>query len=359
MDGTATATVSGKLAAAKRHRLIVLACLALALLAVIVLAVAVGAAGVPIGASARILLKRIPLLGRAIQRTWDPALETIIVSVRLPRVLLALMVGMALALAGAIFQSLFRNPMADPGIVGSSQGAALGATLAFFFSIDFRWGGLSATPVFAFVGALAAVLMLYVLSRSGGKVPVTSLLLVGFALSSFLASIVTLLMVISKDRLHNIFFWLMGGLGTTNWNMVTAITPFVVAGVAVTLFFTRDLNLMLLGEERAAQLGLQVERFKLIMLITASLIVGAAVSFSGIIGFVGLMTPHIVRLLTGPDHRYLVPGSLLGGALFMVLADTLARTLIAPNEMPVGIVTAFFGAPFFIFLLKRKKEAVI
>ncbi len=357
MEGTAT--VSAKLAAAKRHRLAVLACLALALLGVTVFAVAVGAAGVPLGTSAKILASRIPLLGRAIHKTWDPAMETIIVSVRLPRVILALMVGMALALAGAIFQSLFRNPMADPGIVGSSQGAALGATLAFFFSIDFHWGGLSAIPVFAFVGALAAVLMLYALSRTGGTVPVTSLLLVGFALSSFLASIVTLLMVISKDRLHNIFFWLMGGLGTTNWNMVTAIAPFTVAGIGITIFFTRDLNLMLLGEERAAQLGLSVERFKLIMLVTASLMIGAAVSFSGIIGFVGLMTPHIIRLLTGPDHRYLVPGSLLGGALFMVLADTLARTLLAPNELPVGIVTAFFGAPFFIFLLKRKKEAVI
>ncbi len=357
MEGTAS--VSARLAAAKRHRLVVLACLALALLAVTVFAVAVGAAGVPLGTSARILLKRVPLLGRAIHRTWDPSLETIIISVRLPRVLLAMMVGMALALAGTIFQSLFRNPMADPGIVGSSQGAALGATLAFFFSVDFHWGGLSATPVFAFLGALAAVLVLYALSRTGGTVPVTSLLLVGLALSSFLASIVTVFMVVAKDRLINIFFWLMGGLGTTNWDMVTAIAPFIVVGVITTLFFTRDLNLMLLGEERAAQLGLPVERFKLIMLVTASLIVGAAVAFSGIIGFVGLMTPHIVRLLTGPDHRYLVPGSLLGGALFMVLADTLARTVIAPNELPVGVVTAFFGAPFFIFLLKRKKEAVI
>ncbi len=357
MEGTAT--VSARLAAAKRHRLAVLACLALALLVVIILAVAVGAAGVPLGTSAKILLNRVPLLGRTVHKTWDPSLETIIISVRLPRVLLALMVGMALALAGTIFQSLFRNPMADPGIVGSSQGAALGATFAFFFSIDFHWGGLSAAPVFAFLGALATVLVLYALSRTGGTVPVTSLLLVGLALSSFLASIVTTLMVISKDRLHNIFFWLMGGLGTTNWNMVTAIVPFIVLGVVVTLFFTRDLNLMLLGEERAAQLGLSVERFKLIMLVTASLLVGAAVSVSGIIGFVGLMTPHIVRLLTGPDHRYLVPGSLIGGALFMVLADMLARTVIAPNELPVGIVTAFFGAPFFIFLLKRKKEAVI
>ncbi len=357
MEGTAT--VSARLAAAKRHRLVVLFCLALALLAVIVVAVAVGAAGVPLGTSARILINRIPLLGRTVHKTWDPSLETIIISVRLPRVLLALMVGMALALAGTIFQSLFRNPMADPGIVGTSQGAALGATLAFFFSIDFHWGGLSATPVFAFVGALATVLVLYALSRTGGTVPVTSLLLVGLALSSFLAAIVTTLMVISKDRLTNIFFWLMGGLGTTNWNMVTAVLPFIVVAVCVTLFFTRDLNLMLLGEERAAQLGLSVERFKLTMLITASLLVGAAVSVSGIIGFVGLMTPHIVRLLTGPDHKYLVPGSMLGGALFMVLADTLARTAIAPNELPVGIVTAFFGAPFFIFLLKRKKEAVI
>ncbi|MHB8781058.1 MAG: FecCD family ABC transporter permease [Candidatus Geothermincolia bacterium] len=353
MEGTTG--IALKLASARRHRLVVLACLGAALVAVTLLAISIGAAGVPLSTSARILGSRMPLLGRSISHTWDPTVETIIISVRLPRVVLALLVGMALALAGTIFQGLFRNPMADPGIVGSSQGGALGATLAFFFGIEFYWGGLSAVPLFAFAGALGAVLLLYLLARTGGTVPVTSLLLVGFALSSFIASIVTLLMVVSKDRLPNIFFWLMGGLGTSNWSRVTAILPFIVAGIAISVFFTRDLNLMLLGEARAAQLGLSVERTKLLMLMTASLLVGAAVSVSGIIGFVGLMTPHIVRLLTGPDHRYLVPGSLLGGGLFLVLADLLARTVIAPNELPVGIVTAFFGAPFFIYLLRSKR----
>ncbi len=357
MEGTLT--ISQRLAALQRRRATVLVALGLLLLLVVVVAVALGAVNVPLLTSARIILKRLPLLGRLLDATWSPTEETIILSVRLPRVMLALLVGMGLAVAGAIFQGLFRNPMADPSIIGSSQGAALGATIAFFFGINVGWGGLSAVPLFAFAGSMGAVILVYVIARSGGRVSISSLLLVGIALSSFLASIVSLLMVVSEDRMHNIFFWLMGGLGTGNWDMVLAVLPFVVSGSAVSIFCGKDLNLLLLGEDRAAQLGLEVERFKWLMIGVASLVVGAAVSVSGIIGFVGLMTPHIVRLLTGPDHRYLIPGSILGGGLFLVLADTLARTVIAPNELPVGIVTAFFGAPFFIYLLKRRKRAII
>jgi iron complex transport system permease protein len=347
--------IGARLAEVRKRRLAVLCGLAVSLAVVLVLGVALGAVYVPILTSARILLSRIPLLGRIINQDWTEAQRTIILSVRLPRVMLALLVGMALALAGAIFQGLFRNPMADPSIIGSSQGAALGATLAFFFGIKISWGGLSAVSMLAFVGSLIAVLLVYAIARTGGRVSISSLLLVGIAVSSFLASIVSLLMVISEDRMHNIFFWLMGGLTSGDWGQVGAVAPFILAGAAVTIFYARDLNLILLGEERAAQLGLRTERFKWVMIITASLMVGAAVSVSGIIGFVGLITPHIVRLMTGPDHRYLVPGSLLAGGCFLVLDDTLARTLIAPNELPVGIVTAFFGAPFFIYLLKRRK----
>lgn len=356
MEGTLSA--SQRLAALQRRRAAVLVALGLVLLLAVVIAVALGAVGVPPLTTARIILKRLPLLGRLVGVTWTPTEETIIISVRLPRVVLALLVGMGLAVAGAIFQGLFRNPMADPSIIGSSQGAALGATIAFFFGIKAGWGGLSAVPLFAFAGSLGAVMVVYLIARSGGRVSISSLLLVGIALSSFLASIVSLLMVVSEDRMHNIFFWLMGGLGTGNWDMVMAVLPFVLVGSVVSILYGKDLNLLLLGEERAAQLGLEVERFKWLMIGVASLVVGAAVSVSGIIGFVGLMTPHIVRLLTGPDHRYLVPGSLLGGGLFLVLADTLARTVIAPNELPVGIVTAFFGAPFFIYLLKRRRQAM-
>jgi len=354
----AIAGVADRLAALRRRRLTVLAAMGLVLAAVVVVAVALGAVSVPVITSARIILNRLPLLGRLVDATWTPTQETIIISVRLPRVLLALLVGMGLALAGAIFQGLFRNPMADPSIIGASQGAALGATIAFFFGINAGWGGLSSVPLFAFAGALLAVVVVYLIARAGGRVSVSSLLLVGIAVSSFLASIVSLLMVVSEDRMHNIFFWLMGGLGTGNWDMVLAVIPFIMAGSLVSIFMARDLNLLMLGEERAAQLGLETERFKWIMLAVASLVVGAAVSVSGIIGFVGLMTPHIVRQLTGPDHRFLIPGSLLGGGLFLVLADTLARTAIAPKELPVGIVTAFFGAPFFIYLLKRRRNVI-
>lgn len=348
--------IAARLVEVRKRRLAVLLGLGLALAVVLVLGVALGAVRVPVFTSARILLNKVPLLGRLITEDWTETQQTIILSVRLPRVMLAMLVGMALALAGAVFQGLFRNPMADPSIVGSSQGAALGATLAFFFGIKMSWGGLSAVSLMAFAGSLAAVVLVYAIARTGGRVSISSLLLVGIAVSSFLASIVSLLMVISEDRMHNIFFWLMGGISTGDWGQVGAVAPFIVAGAAVTLFYSRDLNLILLGDERASQLGMNTERFKWVMIVTASLMVGAAVSVSGIIGFVGLITPHIVRQMTGPDHRYLVPGSLLAGGCFLVLADTLARTLIAPNELPVGIVTAFFGAPFFIYLLKRRKN---
>lgn len=354
----AVAGVAKRLAVVRRRRLLVLALMGLLLVAAVVVAVALGAVYVPITTSARIILSRLPLAGRLIDATWSPTQETIIIAVRLPRVLLALLVGVGLALAGAIFQSLFRNPMADPGIIGSSQGAALGATIAFYFGIKAGWGSLSAVQLFAFCGAFLAVFLVYFIARAGGRVSIAYLLLVGFAISSFLASIVSLLLVMSEDRMHNIFFWLMGGLGTGNWDAVLAVFPFVAVGGAMSVFFARDLNLLMLGEERATQLGLEARRFQWVMFGAASLVVGAAVSVSGIIGFVGLMTPHIVRLLTGPDHRYLIPGSLLGGGLFLVLADTLARTLIAPNELPVGIVTAFFGAPFFIYLLKKRRHAI-
>ncbi len=355
-DMEEVAGVTTRLAALRRRRTAVLACLALSTLAAVMVAVALGAVYVPLATSIRIIISRLPLLGRLVERAWTPTQETIILSVRLPRVMLALLVGMGLALAGAVFQALFRNPMADPSIIGSSQGAALGATIAFFFGIDAGLGGLSAIPLFAFAGSLLAVLAVYAIARTGGRASVSSLLLVGIAISSFLASIVSLLMVVSEDRMHNIFFWLMGGLGTGNWDMVLAVSPFIAVGAATAVFMARDLNLLMLGEERAAQLGLETERFKWGMIVVASLVVGAAVSVSGIIGFVGLMTPHIVRLLTGPDHRFLIPGSIMGGGLFLVLADTLARTVIAPNELPVGIVTAFFGAPFFIYLLKRSRQ---
>jgi cobalamin transport system permease protein len=354
-----TVTLADRLALLRRRRVAVLIGLGLVLVAVVIAAVALGAVNVPLTTTARIILSRLPLLKRLVSVDWTSTQEAIIISVRLPRVLLALLVGMGLALAGAILQGLFRNPMADPGIIGPSQGAALGATIAFFFGIKVGLGSLSAVPLFAFAGAFMALILVYIIARTGGRVSVSYLLLVGFALSSFLASIVSLLMVVSEDRMHNIFFWLMGGLGTGNWDMVLAVTPFILVGSVISILFARDLNLLILGEERASQLGLDAERFKWIMLAVSALVVGAAVSVSGIIGFVGLMTPHTVRLLTGPDHRYLIPGSLIGGGLFLVLADTLARTVIAPNELPVGIVTAFFGAPFFIYLLKRRRNVAI
>lgn len=331
-----------------------LTCAGILLLAAIIVSVALGAVYVPVTTTARIIVNRIPLIGRLVSTTWTETQETIILTVRLPRVLLAMLVGMGLAAAGAIFQALFRNPMADPSIISSSQGAALGATIAFYFGIQLKWGGLSAIPVFAFVGAVIAVVVVYMAARTGGRVSVSSLLLIGIAMSTFLSSIVSMLMVINKNGMHAILFWLMGGLGGSSWNLVAAVLPFILIGGVLSMIFSRDLNLVSLGEERAAQLGLGVERFKWIMIGISSMLVGASVAVAGIIGFIGLITPHMVRLMTGPDHRYLIPGSLIGGGLLLVVADTLARTIIAPEELPVGIVTAFFGAPFFIYLIKTR-----
>ena len=279
--------------------------------------------------------------------------ETIIFQVRLPRICLGLLVGAALSVAGATLQGLFKNPMADPFIIGISSGAGLGAAFCIASGIVLSY----ATPLMAFIGASIAVFLVYNIARVGGKVPVDTLLLSGIAVSYFLSAITSFLMYMSEN-LHQIVFWLMGGLGGSGWGHVKIAFPLIFFGILIIYFFARDMNVMLLGEEAAQHLGIEVERFKRVMMLLASLITAAAVSFSGLIGFVGLVIPHIVRLLVGPDHRILIPSSALFGGIFLVWADTLARTIFAPTELPVGIITAFFGAPFFIYLLRSRKKSI-
>lgn len=279
--------------------------------------------------------------------------EIIIFQVRLPRILLGLLVGAALSVAGAVMQGLFKNPMADPYIIGISSGAGLGAAFCIASGIVFGY----ATPLMAFIGALTAIFLVYNIARVGGKVPIDTLLLSGIAVSYFLSAITSFLMYMS-DNLHQIVFWLMGGLDGGRWIHVKILFPIIFFGILTIYFFSRDMNVMLLGEESAQHLGIEVEQFKGIMMILASLITAAAVSVSGLIGFVGLMIPHIMRLLFGPDHRILIPSSALAGGIFLVWTDTLARTILAPTELPVGILTAFFGAPFFIYLLRSRKREI-
>lgn len=280
----------------------------------------------------------------------EPINEAIILQIRLPRIILAVLVGSALAVAGATMQGVFKNPMADPYVIGISSGAALGASMAIMLYIS--------VPVVAFLCAVGTAFLVYKIAKSNGKVPVETLLLSGIAVAAFFSAMTSLVMYLAGENLHQIVFWLMGGLWTSDWDKVAVAFPPISLGIIGILVFSRDLNAMLLGEEPAQHLGIEVENVRRILLILVSLITGIAVSVSGIIGFVGLIIPHMVRIVVGPDHRILIPSSALVGAIFLVWTDALARTVIAPTELPLGIITALFGVPFFIYLLRRKKRGV-
>ena len=322
----------------------------------IILALTFGAAHISPFTVFKILLAKLPLIKNLITPSWSIGEATIILQIRLPRIILGVLVGAALGVAGTTMQGLFKNPMADPYIIGISSGAALGAvfTIAFGLSIF----GMYTIPLMAFAGATAAIFLVYNIASVRRKLPVSTLLLAGIAVTLFLSAIISLMMYTSGEELHGIVFWLMGGLWGRNWNHVLMAFPFIFLGAIIIYIFARDLNVMLLGEEPAQHLGIEVETLKKIILLSASLITAAAVSVSGIIGFVGLIIPHAMRILVGPDHRILLPSSALVGGIFLVWADTLARTIIAPIELPVGIITALFGAPFFIYLLRTRKRAM-
>jgi cobalamin transport system permease protein len=316
-------------------------------------AVAAGAVWISPWTSIRLFAWKLHLIGQpsGVLRSTS----VILFQLRLPRVLLAAVVGAALATAGAVFQALFRNPMADPAIIGVSSGAALGAIVVILAGWGAALGGMGVSGA-AFVGALGTAFLVYRLARLGPSVQVATLLLAGIAVAAIISAAISLVMTFSGQEIRSIYFWLLGGLGARGWQSLAAATPFVAGGMAVALLAARDLNLAALGEERAAQLGLEVDRFKLLMLATGALSTAAAVSVAGLIGFVGLMTPHILRLVVGSDHRRLVPASILGGAAFMILADLAARTLVRPQEIPVGAVTAVLGGPFFLYLLRRERR---
>ncbi len=328
--------------------------LGLLLVASILAAVAFGAVAIAPGTTVRLILWKLHLAARP---TGVPdSTAVILFQLRLPRVLLAALVGAALAAAGTVFQALFRNPMADPAIIGVSSGAALGAIVVILLGAG---GALDAMGVSAaaFVGAMLTALVVYRLARLGPSVQVATLLLSGIAVAAIVSAVISLVMTFSGQNIRSIYFWLLGGLGARGWQSVIAASPFMGAGIVIAMWSAHDLNLIALGEERAAQLGLGVERFKIVSLATGSLLTAAAVSVSGLIGFVGLMTPHMLRLLVGADNRRLLPASILGGASFMILADLVARTAVRPEEIPVGAVTAVLGGPFFLYLLRRERKA--
>jgi iron complex transport system permease protein len=338
---------------------IIIILLTLALMLVFIFAVAAGPTQIPPLNTYGIIIKQIPLLGNFVGSELSLTEETIVLQVRLPRVLAAAIVGVALAVAGVVLQGLLRNPMADPYVLGISSGAGLGASLAIVFGAGAPFLGLLySIPIMAFVFAIGTVLLVYLISKRGEGVPMVTLLLVGMAANSFLLAIISVIKLFSGEAVHAIMAWMFGSLATTNWNHIKMSLPFVMIGVTVIYFFARDLNIMLLGEEQAQNLGVDAERLKKITIASATLITAASVSISGIIGFIGLIIPHMARILVGPDHRILIPSSALSGAIVLILCDTIGRMIVRPAELPVGIITSLLGVPFFIYLIRKKKRPI-
>jgi iron complex transport system permease protein len=341
----------------KRRRKLILTGLCLTLVAVILLAISIGPVQIPILDTIKILFHKISVFHTNV--SWQPTDEAILFQIRLPRVLAGVLVGSALSTAGVLFQGLLRNPMADPYVIGTAAGAAFGTTIAMLFPVSMISYSFGFIPAAAFIGALGAVLLVYWLARFGGKTPIVSMLLAGFVVSSFLVAIIMLLLSISNNlgtRLQEVFAFLMGGISVIYWQEIWVIAPIVIAGIAAAYFFATHLNAFSLGEDGAAYLGINVEREKFLILGIGSLLTACAVSLAGLIGFVGLIIPHAMRLLLGPDHKYLLPSSAAAGAIFLVIADLLARTILGPAELPVGVLTALIGAPFFIYLLRRSRR---
>jgi iron complex transport system permease protein len=314
--------------------------------------VAAGSVAIPPGQVWGIVLHRIfPALA---EPSWPPVRETIVMDVRLPRVVLCGVVGAGLSVCGMALQALVRNPLADPMLLGVSSGATVGAVLVVVSHVVLL--GVFSLPLAAFGGALAALTLVYFLARSGGRMTTTRLVLAGVATAEVLSAVASYLVVTSDDphAAESALRWMLGGLAGTTWQIVWIPAGAVLAGTGVLLAATRPLNLLLAGEEAAAALGLDVHRFRTALFVLVALMVGAIVAVSGSIGFVGLMMPHVVRLLVGADHRRALPAVALLGPAFLIAADLAARTVIAPEEIPVGILTALVGGPFFLWLMRRR-----
>ena len=336
----------------RRRRILAEALLLMALsLALVCLACTLGAARLGLREILGILGDR--LSGREIQ---NRSAGVILLKLRLPRVLLSYIVGAALSVSGACMQGVFQNPMAEPGLLGVSSGAAIGAAIAMIFNLQASWLGFGAVSLFAFAGGTLAVLLVLGIARTRGRTSTLSLLLSGIAVSSFLSAVLAGLLTLNHEKMESVYLWTMGSFTTASWSKLAAAAPVTLVGTLFLLVFARDLNALQLGDGEARLLGISPAAVRALALGVATLMTATAVSLSGVIGFVGLMAPHAVRALTGPDHRSLLPLSALTGGLFLLVADTLARTLLPPVELPVGVVTSFFGGPFFLILLKRSEK---
>ncbi len=329
---------------------IILLCFAL------LFSIAIGAVFIPPGTILRILLGELPW--SQIQADWPASFSSIILSVRLPHTILVALTGAALSSSGAAYQGLFRNPLSDPYLIGVASGAGLGAVLAMMIKWPGELAGYYLIPAAAFLGAILTVLLVYNLARVNGMVPLTTLILAGVAIGSLASALTSFIMLRSDEQVHRAIAFLLGGSPMAGWNPVLAALPYILVGMGLLSFSGHMLNVLQFGEEEARQMGLAVDRAKIYVILTASLTTAVAVAFSGIIGFIGLVIPHIIRMIWGPDYRRLIPLSIFAGASALLLADMLARILLAPSSLPVGIVTAITGAPFFLWILRRAKREV-
>jgi len=279
--------------------------------------------------------------------------KTILFEIRLPRLILTVLVGAALSLSGAVLQGLFQNPLVDPYVLGISSGGAVGAIVAILSGISL---GFITLPLFSFIFALATTFLVLRLGKIGTKMPLEIMLLAGVAIGFFFSALISLGMFLAGENLHQMVFWMMGGFWNSSWNKVITLLPLFIIGIPIVFSYSRELNAFLLGEKVAESMGVDVEKTKKILLLVTSLLVAGSVSVSGVIGFVGLVVPHIIRIIIGDDHRQLLPASFFLGSSVLLWADIFSRTLLHPVELPVGVLTSLMGAPFFIYLLRRKKK---
>ncbi len=331
--------------------------LAFVLFSIVFFSTVIGPANISPSDVGNAFLSKIPGLN-GLAGPVSPATETIIFQIRLPRILLGVLVGAGLAVAGVALQALFRNPMADPYTLGVSFGATLGATIAVMMPITLEWLGVSFMTILAFIGALVAVYIVYTISKVRGRVPIETLLLAGLAVGALLSALTMTLMLYSGESAQKILFWIAGGLSARGWPHVEVALVCVIIGVVVLYLFARELNVMMGGEEPARHLGVEVETIKKIILAASTLVAAAVVAVSGLIAFVGLVVPHMMRMVVGPDHRVLIPASLLAGGIILTLSDTAARMVVVPGELPVGVITAVFGAPFFLYLIRKTRRGM-
>jgi iron complex transport system permease protein len=324
-----------------------------ALIVAVIAGTLIGTVSIPPAEIVRILLYKIGLYAGHV--SWSSGDQAIVWSLRMPRVVAAALVGAALGVAGALFQAVLRNPLADPYVIGTAAGAQVGVIIGLLLPFQVLLFGFGPVQALSFVGALGTVLFVYSIARVGGRTPVVTLLLAGFVVSSFLISGTTMLAYLS-GRIDEVLAWTMGSLDVSAWDQLAATGPIIVLAIALAYITSDRLDVILLGEEQATHLGVRVERLKLAAIILASLLTGLAVTLAGVVAFVGLIVPHAARLLYGPRHRTLIPATAGLGAVFLIVADIIARSAIPPTPLPLGVVTAVIGAPFFLHLLRRSRR---